>query len=76
MKVSKRKYTCTCDHCGKETSIGFEEWNNLNTVMLSFLELSQEQKDMILLMIDGAMYRANRRAEAKIDNVNRKDLQE
>jgi hypothetical protein len=31
---------------------------------------------MILLMIDGAMYRANRRAEAKIDNVNRKDLQE
>lgn len=56
-----KKYTCTCEHCGKETAVGFDEWKNLNEVMLSFLDLSKEKQDMILLMIDGALYRAEKK---------------
>ena len=58
--MSKNKYTATCDHCKKETTVGFDEWVNLNKVMLSFMELSKEKQDMILLMIDGALYRAEK----------------
>lgn len=56
----KNKYTATCDHCKKETTVGFDEWVNLNKVMLSFMDLSKEKQDMILLMIDGALYRAEK----------------
>ena len=36
------KYTATCDHCGKETRIGFDEWNNLKDLMLDFVRLAKE----------------------------------
>ena len=59
------KYTATCDHCGKETRIGFDEWNNLKDLMLDFVRLTKEQKDMILLMIDGAFYREEQMRKRK-----------
>jgi len=55
------KYTATCEHCKKETAVGFSEWQALNKVMLSFMDLSKEKQDMILLMIDGALYRAEKK---------------
>lgn len=60
-----KKYSATCDHCGKETRIGFEEWNNLKELMLDFIRLTKEQKDIILLMIDGAFYREQQTREAR-----------
>lgn len=63
LSYSKRRWgvdkiTCTCDKCGQETAVGFTEWINLNRVMLSFMELEKDKQDLILLMIDGALYRA------------------
>lgn len=57
------KYTVTCDHCQKETTVGIEEWSNLNKIMLSFMSLSKEQQDIILLMMDGAFYRAQKKTK-------------
>jgi len=46
-----------CEQCQKETKISFEEWRELTTVMLDFAILPKEQKEMILLMSDGLLYR-------------------
>lgn len=49
-----------CEKCNHDTPISFDEWKLLTDVMFSFIRLSKEQKDMILLMVDGALYRAEK----------------
>lgn len=50
-----------CDKCGNtEVKIEFEEWKSVTEVMLMYIQLTKEQKDMILLMVDGALYRAEK----------------
>lgn len=58
----------TCEKCNHKQTISFEEWKYLTEVMLTFVELSKEQKDMVLLMIDGAMYRSQRKNELSEKN--------
>lgn len=53
------KYTVTCEHCQKETHIGYEEWLALTEVMLTFASLDKAQKDLILLLCDGLKWRQN-----------------
>lgn len=55
--MSKPKYKTICDNCLKPTTIDFGSWLKLTHLMLDFTRLSKEQKDVILLMIDGALYR-------------------
>lgn len=51
------KYTTNCDHCKKETTVSFDSWKNMSEMVLGFMRLSKEQRNIILLMIDGALYR-------------------
>lgn len=57
LNIGKQKYTATCEHCKKETAIGYDEWLNLTNVMLTFSGLSVEQKETVLLIMDGLKYR-------------------
>lgn len=46
-----------CDKCGENTTIGFNEWLDLTRLMMTFSELDNSQKELILLMVDGCRYR-------------------
>jgi hypothetical protein len=60
-----------CEHCKKDTVISFEEWRELTTMMLSFMDLTKEQQDLILLAMDGALYRQEQRARQAISQVEK-----
>jgi len=54
-----------CEHCQKETKISFEEWRELTTVMLDFAVLPKEQKEMLLLMAEGLLYRQEQKVNSE-----------
>lgn len=59
--IPKPRYKCRCEHCGQDTVVGYDEWLNLTELMMTFSGLTAAQKEIILLMIDGAKYRQGKK---------------